>query len=289
MPRLSPEIDPMSTIFSGDLSNTHHIYAAAEHIALGEVVATDNGTVWALWGDAAHHKFVEGVHRIKGRDPQSRFGLTLPFSIVFQYADLSRINPELHFLFENPDKLTDLLGGCAFVRFPVSPAAAENSPLVDEVLSHDKYGLPILQNYDPSGKANTELLVISALEQGARLPAASSMNTSGNPEITTVEGAVEFVRDHSLSHAYIDTGAVRLGTGSYFIVEADERGFTLRREGNISNDMVERLLVDLPFTISPDCKRAAGQPMDGLSEYRGSELRQAIIETRGWDKLALTE
>lgn len=283
MSELSPELDVASTMFSGDLALSRHIKAAAQHIASGEVVAIDNDSVWALWGNAADSRYVDTVRRIKGRDPNSRFGLTLPFQAVTQYANLDLIHPKLRALFEKPDTLTGLLGSLAFVRFPVRPDLIAGSLLESTVLSQDTQGRPLLQNYDPAGKKNVQMMVEEAMSLGVQLPAASSMNVSGNAEIMEMADAAEFVRDHALNNAYHDSNASRLGTGSYLILEATASGFCMLREGNISNDIVRRLLDGLPFDISPLCKRALGRPMTGLEGYVGADLRKAIIEARHWD------
>lgn len=288
MSELSLGIEAKSISFLGDLSNPYHLDRAALRIATGNVLAVDNDSVWALWGDAANEKFVTDIQRIKGRDPNSRFGVTLPFEAVAAYADMDRIHPDLQKLFATPQKLTDLVGSLAFVRFPVSQHAIEGSPFGETVISHDVHQLPILQNYDPTGKLNIELLVQNAITHGATLPAATSMNNSGQGEIMTLPEAGEFIHEHMLSHVLVDSQASRAGIGSYAILEVSSGGIQLIREGNISAGLTERLLHGLPYSVSPACKKSIGDPMDRFKHYRGADVRAAVIEAREWDKLSLT-
>lgn len=282
MSELSLGIEHESTTFSGDLSNRHDIAGAAQRIAEGKVVAVDNDSVWALWGDAGNPHFVQQVRTMKNRNPESRFGMTLPFEAVAGYVDLDRVHPGLHQYFHNPVLLTDLVGSLAFVRFPVSRREIARSTLNDAVISYDRFDEPVIQNYDPTGKANVQLLIAEALGQGAILPAASSMNCSGEAEIMTTEKAHTFIKKHSIKDAIADSRASRVGSGSFAILDVNHTGIQLVREGNVSAGLMGRILQGLPYSPSSTCRASAGQPLDGFADLNGPGLRQAIIEARGW-------
>lgn len=266
------------------MSSFDDIAAAGRRIAEGQVVAVDNDAVWALWGDAAADEFVDQVQAIKSREPERRFGLTLPFSHVASYADYDRIHPGLHPLFTYPEDMTALLGGLAFLKLPADEAKLHGSSFSDVVVSYDRLGKPVLQNYDPTGKRNIELLVAEAIAAGANLPAATSMNASGEKEIVDHDRAAAFIGTYGLK-AYIDSRAARLGTGSYAILDITPCGFELVREGNISVDIIRRLLDGYPFVIAADCKKAKGEPLGGFSGYYGKDLRSAIVAARQWNAI----
>lgn len=280
MSKTSPGASYNSIIDKAFLSNHKHIEHAALQIAKGKVVAIDNYSVWGLWGDASNELFLHEIKKIKSRDSRRPFALTLPFNDIVQYADLSHMHPGLHHLFTSQDTLKNLLGGIAFVRFPIMESSIDDFPFNKKVLSYENSTTPYLQNYDPSGRCDLELLIKKARALGAILPVASSMNISGEHEITSAEDATEFIAKNNISTALYDTNAQRAGYGSYTILKLNKQGFNLHREGNVSNDIISRILHEYPFDVSEDCKRSCGKPFDGFHDLKGAMLRTAILESR---------
>lgn len=265
--------------FEGDFSAASAVRQAAAYMADGRAVAIDNDTVFAIWGDGANPQFANNVDAAKGREPGRAYGLTLEAKDFLSLVDLDRVLPDARPLLENPEAFVKRLGAMAFVRLPVHPQAIEDYGLPASVLSGTK-AEPIAQSWSYEGKDNIERLLNQAK---LAVPAVTSLNISGKPEITNLEDARHFAKDHDLP-MLSDTHARRKVTGSYPIISITNEGMSIirARQTGIGTAWLTRLLVNIPLQSIESGNVQPGIDPYELHNLSGPELRQASLEYLGW-------
>ncbi|PLS81187.1 hypothetical protein CYG49_02540 [Candidatus Saccharibacteria bacterium] len=279
--------------FEGSLAEIAHIKRGAEVMRSGQALVVDNDCVWAVWGNPEDPRFLKEVERLKGRDPNRPYGLTISTAQFLELADLDRVDPSVRPLLEDAEELAARLGAMTFIRMPGKQTKIVEWGMPASLVSRDDKNYPVVQNYDSAGKADVAQLLELARQdgpggKGIRFPAVTSLNRTAQSEIIEPEEAITFSREFSLP-VIADEQAKRCGTGSYAIIEFNEQGMCLLREGNISNDLLRRLLHPYPLHISPEVKKAKGEPFDGsgipeLKGLVGAELRIALLHHFGWDR-----
>lgn len=294
----TPEELYSTASFEGSFLNENNMENALFEIKNGTPLVLNNGTVWALWGDASNERFVRTVCEIKGRESGRAFGLTVPFEQLAPYADLDSLHPIDRSLFSqsgNAD-LKNLLGAISFIRFPGDAGKVSASDIPDCVKSYDPLTKqPILQTYDPTGKDNTAHLVKLMQLKGMRYASASSLNFSREDEIIDVSEALAFAHNfgHNLPVLQDEKQQERRtkGWGSYSILLFDKNGKSFTREGSIGNDIIQQIMIEYgEIKYSPTYKPAAypdkvlhleDLPED-IRSFQGADLSEAIRIYLGW-------
>lgn len=267
--------------FVGEYSSVESVSTAAELMTAGEAVAVDNDLVFAIWGDGASPRFKEQVAAVKGSEANKPFGLTIPNEKFLQYVDQGRLAPDIAGLFEDPERLTSLSGALLFWRLPGRKEIMNYLP--NTVWSLDQQGLPIVQNWSPEGKANIFGLLEKASELGVEHFAATSLNTTKEPEITDADKASAFARVHDLA-ILTDTAAKHVMSGSYPVVAGSTEGLHIvrGRPRAIGSIIISRLLDGYPLKWQESDNIQPGYDCPELKGTRGAEARLALLSILGW-------
>jgi tRNA A37 threonylcarbamoyladenosine synthetase subunit TsaC/SUA5/YrdC len=222
----------------GDVADTQR---AARWAAQGYVIGTYLDGVDAIWVDAHHPDAAVKIQAIKGEKRQGK-----PLSTALEAADLvplldaERIPPALHGIFLDPAELDGRLGALSALRVPVQPAAARRLP--DFMTSRSDEGVFWLQNWLPAGHEAGVLLVHELKKVGVDLPAVTSMNVSGRPEIADQEEALAFSQEHGVRMLLNDPHPKSGIRGSYPILAIGPDGVVLFREGHFPGELFRDLL-----------------------------------------------
>jgi tRNA A37 threonylcarbamoyladenosine synthetase subunit TsaC/SUA5/YrdC len=253
---------------------------AADLVSDGQPVGGFVRSVCAIFVDAENPDAIEAIYRIKGEGRVGR-----PLSSVLSTTEfVQMIDPD-----EVPEGLRDVVldaaelearfGSLGFIRVPIRREAAEALP--PSVVSRTPDGKYRLQNYIPSANDSVQLLVKEMAARGVKVPAATSMNLSGQPEIVEQYEGIAFCKAQAIPlflADYKDSGRVR---GSFSIVSIDRTGVKLLREGQFPGYLVKHLFgceVDTTNAapakypvVRTHCERCAGR-------VSPRELHDEIVE-----------
>lgn len=281
MASLSP--NAANTPFSGDFSVQEDVYQAAELIAEGAPLAVDNAFVYGVWGNGGSSEFVQAVEAAKGREPGRTFGLSLRAEDFLTIVNHDNIHRDAWPLLEDAEVFVGRLGAMAFVRAPALPQVLEHQGVPESVISH-REATPIVQNWAPDGKSNTEVLLQHAEGLGVVFPAVTSLNASGQPEITTEAEAIIFARKTHLPILTDNSADKTTFQGSFPIIELTQNGIALvrTRESCIGHTLMRRLLADMRLYVPNALKAPSGLDIAGLETLHGPELRLGLLEALGW-------
>ena len=118
--------------------------------------------------------------------------------------------------------------------------------------------------------------------QEIELPAATSMNASGQPELVEQDAGVEFCRVHGVSIFLSDPDSKRQVKGSFPIIQVDKMGIKLIREGHFPSIIFKHLLRGWQIDLTG--YRPANHPLVQLPTELlsggmvGDQLRLALLE-----------
>lgn len=252
---------------------------AADLVVQGKPVGIFNRGVCAIWGDGNNPKFYEQVTHIKGEGRQKKpLATTLLTKDFIPLIDESEIPPVLHSIFLNPDALVERTGSLCFLRVPIKKEIASKFP--PYVVSKNEEGGYEMQNWDANGHAPTHAFIEALLKRGITLPAVTSMNYSGTPEIVDQDEGVEFAKKSGIQLFLIDDKDLGRAKGSFAIVGVGRNGINLVRDGHLPAYIFPYL-----FEVSIDTAMA-GQakfpqiefPQDYFSGESPQNVRKKIID-----------
>ncbi len=254
---------------------------AARQIASGEVVGTYIRGVCGLWIDGASARAVDRIDGIKGELREGRpFGTTLDGLEFTSMIDPDRIAPSTRSLYLDPDRLRSRLGSLCFIRIPVRRQAGEALP--PRLVSRTEDGTYWLQNWMPSGSRSSDGWVRAMQAQQIQFPSATSMNVSGTPELVDQADGATFCEAHGIA-TFLGDPESRSGVkGSFPILQVDQTGIRLLREGHFPGQVFRSLLPEWEIDLSgskPAKYPFVSLPADLKSgALTGDALRLALIE-----------
>lgn len=224
----------------GSLRNPIDRKKAAVLISQGKPIGAFNRGVCAIWGDGSSPAFTESVSEIKGEKRGHRpLAASLTTKEFVSLLDPNKIPPELHSTFFDADELAARTGSLCFFRGPITEAAAIKIP--NSMVSRVD-GVPVIQNWDSRGHRPTSALLRTVRNLGVRFPAVTSMNMSGEPEITDQGEGVKFAEEANIPFFLLDPDDQKKAVGSYTIIDVAAEGLRLIREGNIPSELLVELL-----------------------------------------------
>lgn len=221
---------------------------AASLLKDGHPIGTYIRGTCGLWADGHNPTALDSIYQIKGERRKGRpLGTILEAPAFVDMLDPDGIEPSLHDLVLDPDVLADHLASICFIRAPLDTEVGASLP--DRVTSQSGERVYWLQNWLPRGSEPARTWV-EALRQGRiELPAATSMNVSGKPELVDQEEAATFCQAHQVPMFLADPKAPERAKGSFPIIKVGEEGIVLVREGHfparIWQDLMGRWPIDL--------------------------------------------
>lgn len=287
------------------IRNKNDVARAAHIMQEGKVIGTENYGVCALWGDGLsidqnlNPLAASEVLRIKGEKRHGKpFAGAMPTEDVLPWVNLDQIPDEVRDLFIGSGReLVQRVASLGFLRLPIRQDIAQQLP--DYMTSIREDGVPFFQFWDPRGIATTRTMIEEA-KKGFRtikiagkdvsMPFVTSMNVSGQPEITDLEEGKRFCQEHGVQAFLTDEMAPILsGKGSYTIVElakppADQPSrpaVTITRDGAIPGHMFAQLLgvnhVDLSHAKKPLPQNPQHTIPESFYAFPAHQLRLAIL------------
>ncbi|MEZ4518700.1 MAG: hypothetical protein R3C44_18420 [Chloroflexota bacterium] len=265
-----------------DFGNDEGIRRAAQLVANGHVIGIFIDGVDTMWIDGRQSQAAAKIQSIKG---EARVGKPLSAIIetdaLVPLIDLDLIPPSLRDIFGNAENLAARIGALAPLRLPVRAEAARELPSYMVSLSDD--GTYWLQDFIPSGHPATSQLVHELSLAGISLPAATSMNISGTPEIANQEEAMAFSRRHGIPMLLHDPHPNPHIRGSFPILGVGPESVVLLREGHYPAQLLGHLLeydeIDVSqakparYPISPQIRERFAD-----TDLRGASLRKALLD-----------
>lgn len=216
---------------------------AAGFLSQGEPVGSYIRGVCGIWVDGDNHSAIETAYAMKGEKRERRpFGIIVSAASLSEMIDADRISPETHRLFLDPDCLAKRLGSLCFIRYPVRESEASSLP--EAVLSEGTDGRPWLQSWMPEGCEATRIWQRELRAHDIDLPIATSMNTSGTPELVDQEEGAGFCERHGIPIFLEDPQPPGVAQGSFPILVVDEEGVAVIREGHFTAFLFDFLLAE---------------------------------------------
>jgi tRNA A37 threonylcarbamoyladenosine synthetase subunit TsaC/SUA5/YrdC len=214
---------------------------AASLLKEGYAVGSFTRAVCGIWVDAANEDAINEIYRIKGSQRVGRpMSTVLPAADFVELIDPHEVPAALGHAILDAGELQARFGSLGFIRAPIRQDAAEAMPAATVSRSSD--GKYWLQNYVTTPSGIVRSFVQEMLEQGVVVPAATSMNISGQPEIVDQQEGAAFCESRGIPLFLADPdndGRVR---GSFPIVSFDRTGVRLLREGQFPGYLVRHLL-----------------------------------------------
>ena len=258
------------------------IRRAARLVAGGYVIGIFIDGVDTIWVDGRQSQAAARIRAIKG---EGRVGK--PLSAILEadalapLIDLDRIPWSLRDIFANAEELAARMGALVALRLPVRAEAARELP--PYMVSQTADGIYWLQDFIPHGHPTTSQLVHELALAGVTLPAATSMNVSGTPEIADQEMALAFSRQHGIPVLLHDPQPNPHIQGSFPILGIGPEGVVLLREGHFPKQLFGYLLEYEEIDLSP--ARPARYPISpqvrerfAETELRGAALHKALLD-----------
>lgn len=265
---------------------------AVSRLAMGELVVFENGTVFALAGDARNPNLQAQIKEVKGdnRAANQPVGWIAPYAGALKAVDYSHVkDPAMKKFLENPDSLTRRLGGLAFLRIAANLKYKRHNDMPDAIIPD--LPSPQVQIFSPTGNERLSRLSRYASAQGICL-AMTSANKSGRPEIIELDEARQFAAAGNPPLLVVPDLARRsrqdMPRGSYPILSVEPDRFTVSRAGFVEPVLLQRLMYDQPVDIDSRAIAPANfvrhtlrhndLPVDAQS-LRGDELHDALLAT----------
>jgi tRNA A37 threonylcarbamoyladenosine synthetase subunit TsaC/SUA5/YrdC len=258
------------------------IRRAARLVAGGHVIGIFIDGVDTIWVDGRQSQAAARIQAIKGEGRVGKpLSAIIEADVLAPLLDLDRIPRSLRDLFANADELAARIGALAPLRLPVRAEAARELP--PYMVSQSADGIYWLQDFIPHGHPTTSRLVRELAAAGVTLPAATSMNVSGTPEIADQEEALAFSRRHGIPMLLYDPHPNPHIQGSFPILGVGPEGVLLLREGHFPQQLFGYLLeldeLDLS-TAKPARYPISLQIQERFAgtELRGAALREALLD-----------
>jgi tRNA A37 threonylcarbamoyladenosine synthetase subunit TsaC/SUA5/YrdC len=254
---------------------------AAEQVKSGGVAGSYIRGVCGLWADGNNDQAVDLIYQLKGEKRADRpLGTTLDGPDFVKMVEPDRVAATARDLFLDSQKLQQRLGSLCFIRIPIREKFGGRLP--SRLVSQTEDGTYWLQNWLPWGCRTSELWMKALKRQEIELPVATSMNLSGEPELVEQEAGVEFCRSHGIPVFLGDPESGHEAKGSFPIIQVDEMGIRLVREGHFPSIAFRHLLQGWQIDLSgyQSAKHPLVQlPAELLSgAIAGEELRLALVE-----------
>jgi tRNA A37 threonylcarbamoyladenosine synthetase subunit TsaC/SUA5/YrdC len=212
----------------------------------GAVVGVRARGVCGLWVDGTRTDAVNAIATVKGGQRGQRpLSTTLPAEEVVRLIDPDELAETARPVFLDAAELKNRLATLCFVRLPIRPAAVDVLPA--GVRSRDEAGTWWLQNWFPDNTAPTSRLVAAMQAAGVAVPAVTSMNISGQPEIVSQTEAEEFCRARGVRLFLWDERQNPDVRGSFPILQVNRRGVSLLRDGHVPSYIFAALLEGTAF------------------------------------------
>lgn len=251
---------------------------AARIVKSGEPVGIYNRGVCAIWGDGNNYKFYKKVTTIKGEKRAKRpLATTLRTSDFIRLIDDAKIPPSLHSVLLDAGSLAERIGSLCFLRMPIKKEFALKFP--DYIVSQNTKGQFEMQNWDAAGHSQTHSFIELLLEMGVTLPAVTSMNYTGSPEIVDQDEGIEFAKKAGIKLFLIDEKDPGVAKGSFTILGVGKNGLTVIRDGHVPGHVFPYLLevkVDTKTAIPAKFPQIAF-PDDFFIGDNPIELRKKVI------------
>ena len=252
---------------------------AVELVKKGEPVGIYNRGVCAIWGDGNSSKFYEKVTQIKGEGRAKKpLATTLKTRDFVSLIDSDEVPEILHSVLLNAGRLAGRVGSLCFLRMPIKREIAEKFP--DYIVSKNEDGKYEMQNWDAAGHTQTNAFVKLLLKNGISLPAVTSMNISGSPEIVDQKEGIDFARKTGIKLFLIDEKDPGLAKGSFTILGIGKSGLKIIRDGHVPGHIFPYLLqmeVDVNDAI-PAKYPQIEFPQGFFEEGTPTRLRRKVID-----------
>lgn len=225
----------------GSLHDSDFLKQAVGFIKEGYCVGVFNRGVCALWGDGQNSNFYTQVLKIKGeKRGQKPLATTLRTKEFISFIDKTKVPVFLHEIILNPEKLVSRIGSLCFVRAPIKQNLAKKFP--SYLVSKTENETFEMQNWDAYGHDPTHKFIELLRENNINLPAVTSMNLSGEPEIVDQKHGIEFAKKNRIKMFLIDEKDPGKIKGSFTILSITQDGLILTRDGNIPGHVFPHLL-----------------------------------------------
>lgn len=267
---------------SFEIKSLHDVSAlkkAVDLIGRGEPIGIYNRGVCAIWGDGDNPKFYEQVTHIKGEKRAQRpLATTLMTSDFLQYIDTDQIPDFLRPVFLDSQGLAARTGSLCFLRMPVVDKAIKRFP--SYVVSKNENEMYEMQNWDAYGHKPTHTFIELLSEKGVSLPAVTSMNITGSPEIVDQDEGVEFAKKAGIRLFLIDEKDPGIAKGSFAIIGVNKNGLSLIRDGHFPSYVFPYLF---GVTVDTSNTRPAVYPQiefpkNYFDGHAPEKVREKIIE-----------
>jgi len=237
----------------GSIRDARSRRPAASLIKDGYAIGAFVRAVCGIWVDAVNEDAVNTIYSIKGESRVGRpISTLLSTSDFVRFIDPDAVPPALRSIVLDAEELEARFGSLGFMRAPIRRDAAAALP--PSTVSQTPDGTYWLQNYIPSALDSAHAVVNALVEQGVAVPAATSMNISGQSEIVDQEEGIAFCNAFGIPLFLADPNDKGRVRGSFPIISLDRAGITLQREGQFPGYLVQYLLgceVDMSRAVRP--------------------------------------
>jgi len=245
----------MSSIWDRDACET-----AAALLKEGFPIGTYIRGVCGLWADGRSSTSLNAIYRIKGSRRGDRpLGTTLASTEFVKLLDADRIAPSVRALFLDARELANRLGSISFLRVPIWEEAGASLP--SRLVSRAPDGSYWLQNWLPEGCQPARGWMEALRKESVDLPAVTSMNVSGKPELVDEETGLQFCQEHQVPLFLGDRKSPGRAKGSFPILQVGSEGIALIREGHFPARLFQSLLGDWEIDLS-NYQSASFPPVD---------------------------
>ncbi len=265
---------------TGSIRDVRSCQQAAQILKEGFPIGSFVRGVCVIWIDGENPEAAETVYRIKGERRVGRpSGTVLHAAAFVEMLDVDKIPASLRNVFLDTDELASRLGDLCLIRAPITKDAAERLPA--SMVSRTPDGTYWLQNWIPFEHKAACLLLEAMRRQNIRLPAVTSMNISGQPELVEQEEGIEFCHTHEIPLFLADPTDQGIIRGSFPIIQVDQTGITLIREGHFPGFLFRYLLdcaeIDVSHPIPSKFPLLQTHSMASASDIPAYQLRREII------------
>jgi hypothetical protein len=265
-----------------EFGDNEGIRRAASLVAEGHVIGIYIDGVDTIWVDGRQSEAAAKIQAIKGEGRAGKpLSAILETDVLVPLLDIEFIPQPVRHIFVDAEELAARLGALAPLRLPVCEEAVEALPAY--MVSHSADGIYWLQDFIPYGHPTTSRFVHELALVGVNLPAATSMNVSGTPEIADQREALFFSRQHDIPVLLHDPHPNPHVQGSFPILGVGPNGIVLLRDGHFPGQLFGYLLeyeeIDLSqaksakYPISAEISERFGETI-----LRGAALRQGLLE-----------
>lgn len=284
-----------TVVFDRDNEKNWCTIDAAQAQVEGPVLSWNYAT-WALCGNANDPDLQEKIRLIKGEARGSRqpVGWTTFFTErVLSTIDLRSVTDrKIRRLMGDQNKLTERLGGLAFIRAIADMDVKEREGIPDSIIPPMQ---ATVQIYSVKGLPVTENITRAVQALGGE-PVMTSANQSGHAEAISLDQAKEFSEQSRLAVPIFDSRpsakVLRKPRGSYPVIELRADRFKIIRPGWLNQALMGQLLhgYNVEFASDRELARSGQAPnhphhvlcpedlSDPQRKLRGADLRQVLLD-----------